>query len=59
MHGKSSKGFDVCVPDIMEYIISHAAVIVINLVKMMVMVIVMVIVIRVEVLLTVALDLYL
>ena len=23
MHGKSSKGFDVCVPDIMEYIIYH------------------------------------
>ena len=42
MHGKSSKGFNVCVPDIMEYIISHAAVIVIILVKMMVMVIVMV-----------------
>ena len=55
MHGKSSKGFDVCVPDIIEYIIFNAAVIVVHLVK----VIVMVIVIEVEVLLMVALDLYL
>ena len=23
MHGKSSKGFDICVPDIIEYIIYH------------------------------------
>ena len=55
MHGKSSKGLDVCVPDIMEYIIYHAAVIVIHLVKIMVMVII----IGVKVLLMVALDLYL
>ena len=55
MHGESSKGFDVCVPDIMEYIIYHAAVIAVHLVKM----VVMVIVIEVEVLLMVALDLYL
>ena len=53
MHGKSSKGFDVCVPDIMEYIISRGDSDTSR--EMMVMVIV----IGVEVLLMVALDLYL
>ena len=51
MHGKSSKGFDVCVPDMSI----KSTMIVVHLVKVMVMVIV----IEVEVLLMVALYLYL